>query len=83
MEFLKGAGDMEKQLEIQEMIQKHRKVFQELPMELPPNRTIKHIIEIEPGTKPANRKPYRDPHQRRCDSSSGEFITRIIKYRND
>ena len=60
---------MDKQPEIQELIQKHRKVFQELPMDLPPNRKIKHIIEIEPGTKPASNNPYRCPHQRRCDSS--------------
>ena len=34
---------------IQELIQKHHKVFQELPMELSPNRNIEHLIEIEPG----------------------------------
>ena len=59
MELLTCEGDMDKQPEIQELIQKHHKVFQELPMELPPNKKIEHIIEIEPGTKPANSKPYR------------------------
>ena len=69
MEILTSEGDMDKQPEVQELIQKHRKVFQELPMELPPNRKIEHIIEIEPGTKLARSKPYIYPHQRRCDSS--------------
>ena len=46
MELLTCEGDMDKQTEIKEMIKKHHKVFQELPMELPPNRKIEHIIEI-------------------------------------
>ena len=69
MEILTSEGDMEKQLETQELIRKHRKVFQELPMALPTNRKTEHIIEIEPGIKPASNNPYRCPHQRRCDSS--------------
>ena len=69
MEILTSERDMEKQLETQELIRKHHKVFQELPMELPPNRKTEHIIEIQLGTKPSSNKPYRYPHQRRCDSS--------------
>ena len=69
MEIVTSEGDMDKQLETQELIRKHCKVFQKLPMVLPTNRKIEHIIEIEPGTKPISRKPYRYPHQRRCDSS--------------
>ena len=60
---------MDKQPEIQELIRKHHKVFQELPMELPPNRKNEHIIEIQLGTKPSSSKPYIYPHQRRCDNS--------------
>ena len=37
-----------KPAKIQALIQKHHKVFQELSMELPPNRKIEHMIEIEP-----------------------------------
>ena len=69
MEILISEGDMDKQLETQELIRKHCKVFQELSMSLPTNRKTKHIIEIEPGTKPANNNPYKYLHQRRCDSS--------------
>ena len=34
---------------IHELIQKHQKVFQELPMELPPNRKTEHLMELELG----------------------------------
>ena len=51
METLTCEGDMDKQPEIQELILKHHNLFQELPMELPPNKKIEHIIEIEPGAK--------------------------------
>ena len=67
MEILMCEGDMEKQPEIQELIEKNHKVFQELPMELPPNRKIEHIIEIEPGTKPASSKPYRYSHHHKTE----------------
>ena len=67
MELLTCEGDMEKQPEIKELIKKHHKVFQELPMELPPNINIEHIIKIEPRTKPASRKPYRYPHHHKTE----------------
>ena len=54
MELLTCEGDDYKPTKIQEIIQKHHKVFQELPMDLPPNRKIEHIIEVEPGEKPIN-----------------------------
>ena len=38
MKTLTSEGDMEKQPETQELIRKHRKVFQELPKALPTNR---------------------------------------------
>ena len=72
MELLTSEGDMDKQTETQELIRKHCKVFQELPIALPTNRKTEHIIEIEPGIKPASNNPYRCPHQRRCDSSCSD-----------
>ena len=62
IEILTREGDMNNQPKIQELIRKHRKMFQDLPMELPPNGKTKYIIKIEPGTKPANNNPYRYPH---------------------
>ena len=40
MEILTSEGDMDKQLETQELIRKHRKVFQELPMALPTTKKL-------------------------------------------
>ena len=54
-------------MEIQELIQKHHKVFQEFPMELPPNRKTEHLIELEPGAKPENIRPYRYPHHHKTE----------------
>jgi hypothetical protein len=42
--------------------EKHKKVFQDLPMELPLERRIEHIIEVKPGSSPVKVKPYRYPH---------------------
>ena len=67
MEFLTCEGDAYKALEIQELIQKHHKVFQELPMGLPPNKEIEHMIEVEPEEKPINIKPYRYPHHHKTE----------------
>ena len=36
-------------------------------MELPPNRKIEHIIEIEPGGKTVNIKPYKYPHHHKIE----------------
>ena len=69
MEILTSEGDMDKQLETQELIRKTLQHVSRVTYGTPKNRKTKHIIEIEPGTKPASNNPYRYPHQRRCDSS--------------
>jgi len=48
--------------EVQDLIQKHEKVFQDLPMKMPPNREIEHTTEVKVGSDPINIKPYRYPH---------------------
>jgi hypothetical protein len=48
--------------EIQTLIQKYDKVFHDLPMKLPPNRNIEHIIEFKLDSAPINIRPYRYPH---------------------
>ena len=75
MELLTCDGDDYKPLEIQVLIEKHHKVFQEFPMELPPNRKIEPMIEIEPGTKPVNIKPYRYAH---CHKKEVERLTQDL-----
>jgi len=52
---------------VQELIQKHEKVFQDLPMKMPPNKEIKHTIEIKAGSDPVNIKPYRYPHHQKTE----------------
>jgi len=54
-------------IEVEELIQKHKKVFEDLPMELPPERRIEHIIEIKPGSSPIKVKPYRYPHHHKTE----------------
>jgi hypothetical protein len=52
MEIQESEQDDSKTSEIQDLIQKHKKFFQDLPMELPPQRRIGHIIEVKPGSNP-------------------------------
>jgi hypothetical protein len=62
MEIQESEQDNSRAPEIQELIQKHKKVFQDLPMELPPQRRIEHVIEVKPGSSPVKVRPYRYPH---------------------
>ena len=50
---------------VQELNQKHEKVFQDLPMKLPPKREINHTIEVKSGSNPINIKSYRYPHHQK------------------
>jgi hypothetical protein len=59
--------DDSKTSDIQDLIQKHKKVFQDLPMELPPQRRIEHIIEVKPGSSPVKVRPYRYPHHHKTE----------------
>jgi hypothetical protein len=47
--------------EIQEIIDKHSKVFGPIPPGVPPDRVCEHIIELEAGAKPVINTPYRHP----------------------
>ena len=45
---------------LEKIIQKYRDVFPEkLPKGVPPNRGVQHRIDIEPGSDPPYRPPYR------------------------
>ena len=43
---------------IQALIQKYDKVFQDLPMNMPLERKIEHIIEVKPDSASVNIKPH-------------------------
>ena len=45
---------------LEKVIEKYRDIFHEkLPKGAPPNREVQHRIEIEPGSDPPYRPPYR------------------------
>ena len=46
---------------IQALLQKHEKVFQDLPAGRKPDREFEHIIELEEGTQAVIITPYRHP----------------------
>ena len=43
------------------MIIKHYRVFSDIPIGIPPDRGIEHIIELEEGAKPIMITPYMHP----------------------
>jgi hypothetical protein len=47
--------------EIQEILDKHHKVFGPIPPGVPPDRGFEHIIELEGGAKPVITTPYKHP----------------------
>ena len=47
--------------EIQNILDKHSIVFNDLPPGLPPDRGFEHVIELEQGAKPIITTPYRHP----------------------
>lgn len=57
---------------IQQIIEQHEALFKE-PTDLPPSRALDHQINLIPGVKPVNVKPYRyTPFQK-------DEIERIVK----
>lgn len=64
MEIQDSEQDNYRALEIQELVQKHKKVFQDLPMELPPKRRIEHVIEVKPRSSQVKVRPYKYPHHK-------------------
>lgn len=57
----------EESLEVQELIQKHEKVFQDLPMKMLSKREIEHTIEVKATSNTINIKPYQYPHHQKTE----------------
>jgi hypothetical protein len=51
--------------ELKWTLEKHHKVFQEIPNGIPSSRDHEHQIELIHGSTPPNKMPYRYPHQQK------------------
>jgi hypothetical protein len=67
IEIQESEQDDSRTSNIQDLIQKHKKVFQDLLMELPPQRRVEHIIEVKPGSSPVKVRPYKYPHHHKIE----------------
>eukprot|EP00253_Pinus_taeda_P006192 PITA_06192 len=67
LEMLSANMTSEESPEIQDLIRKHEKVFQGLPLKMLPNREIEHKIEVKAGSDQVNIKPYRYPHHQKTE----------------
>ena len=58
-QILKVPGKEEK-TRLERLLRRYEDVFpEELPAGLPPNRKVDHKIELNPGSQPFHRSPYR------------------------
>lgn len=55
--------------EMSMLLKKYAKVF-EVPVELPPSRSVDHVIPLQEGSVPFKLKPYRYPHSQKTEIES-------------
>ena len=67
LEMLSTKRNHEDSPEEQGIVQKHEKVFQDLPIKIPPNKEHEHPIEVKIGSKPVNIKSCRYPHHQKIE----------------
>jgi hypothetical protein len=54
-------------LDLQGIIDKHSKVFEDIPKGLPPTQNHDHDIHLIPGSVPPNIRPYRYPYAQKSE----------------
>jgi hypothetical protein len=54
-------------LDLEEIIDKHSKVFEDIPRGIPPTRNHDHSIHLTPGSIPPNISPYRYPYAQKSE----------------
>jgi hypothetical protein len=54
-------------LDLQGIIDKHSKVFEDIPKGIPPTRNHDHDIHLIPGSVPPNINPYRYPYAQKSE----------------
>ena len=52
---------------LQKVIDKHSKVFEDIPKDLPPMRDHDHAIHLILGSVPPNIRPYRYPYSQKSE----------------
>ena len=53
--------------DLQRIIDKHSKVFEDIPIGLPPTRNHDHEIHLIPRSVPPNIRPYRYPYSQKSE----------------
>ena len=53
--------------DLQKVIDKHSKVFEDVPKGLPPPRDHDHAIQLILGSVPTNIRPYRYPYVQKSE----------------
>jgi hypothetical protein len=48
-------------MDVHKLLGKNDKVFEKIPLGVPPDRGFEHTIDLEEGTKPVVTTPYRHP----------------------
>ncbi len=59
--------------DIQKILDRHTKVFSDIPHGVPPDRGMEHVIELEEGAKPVMITPYHHPKKHKDE------IEKVIK----
>jgi hypothetical protein len=54
-------------LYLQGIIDKHSKVFEDIPIGIPPTHDHDHAIHLIPGSVPPNIRPYRYPYAQKSE----------------
>jgi hypothetical protein len=57
--------------EIKRILDKHQKVFGQIPPGVPPDKGLENIIEVEVGAKPVITTPYRHPKKYKDEDREG------------
>jgi hypothetical protein len=65
----RGKGIQAIPLDMQQILHRHRKVFEPIPLGQPPDRGVEHIIELE-GAKPVITTPYKHPKKHKDEIES-------------
>nr|MDZ8005329.1 RNase H-like domain-containing protein [Nostoc sp. DedSLP05] len=61
------SANQKEMLGVDALLQKYERVFQDLPKELPPDRGLEHVIELDPTKGPVVVRPYRYGHNQKTE----------------